>query len=823
MGPKMIFGWICSLTLTVSLSIGFFATPVNTYECRVDIPVEQKTCDRNNSIVLESELLSGNINDFCNYTVSQYACAQCNVLAQLTNENLTSIFECFVITRPVNISDLNATTLFMQKISLPKLEILLKEFNRKINDTLTIPLMSKETILQAIWERYKTDPKINITTFMDTFTQLLMPFIAGISQPILDSLQYSDIMCENFKALVHGVSAGLTEMDFHIKKSLEKWIIGYINATGLDCIANISESNEWLLKNWEFINGLIFPENLTSANSGDVSTAVVQNETVKEVLLTSIIGSLKPLFPVFTPLNFSQWFQVKLPQVLPAITGPELTTIPTNITCESYQAILKGFDTVLLSLKSFQFSELFNFSKNILTSQLNSSGSACAGNMTGSREWVEKNFLKSMQGLNLSDLFALNPNFSGFEVLDLLTPQLLAELTVSPQAWFNADRIDQIFDTLTDRNFSDLDTYFTYFNYDTRMMNITTFANTTVRDRMLHRIIRLLQPLFSSFNASDFAKWFQDSLIMLLPSITGSNLGAIPTSISCESYRAIIQGLDNLYPNLSKSQLNDVYNFSRTFLNLQSDSHGIGSVPCTDNTTGLRDWLQKNFLKFVAEITFSDMPFINTQYYLFEILDLLSIPELSGLTVESLNHTSRINQIIDILRNRTYGDLIGYVTQFINDTRVRNITAIQPFSTSRAILTGIISQLRSYFTRFNGADFAEWFQDRLHLLLPAIDYKLLELIPTDISCESYQAIMKGLDNVYLHLTLAQNHDIYTFSKRFLSFQHSLSGSVGIACAENAKGTLEWIIKNFLRFLSEFQFHDFTDLNKNFSAVLPSQQ
>ncbi|XP_032896964.1 uncharacterized protein LOC116985943 isoform X2 [Amblyraja radiata] len=437
--------------------------------------------------------------------------------------------------------------------------------------------------------------------------------------------------------------------------------------------------------------------------------------------------------------------------------------------------------------------------------------------MTGSREWVEKNFLKSMQGLNLSDLFALNPNFSGFEVLDLLTPQLLAELTVSPQAWFNADRIDQIFDTLTDRNFSDLDTYFTYFNYDTRMMNITTFANTTVRDRMLHRIIRLLQPLFSSFNASDFAKWFQDSLIMLLPSITGSNLGAIPTSISCESYRAIIQGLDNLYPNLSKSQLNDVYNFSRTFLNLQSDSHGIGSVPCTDNTTGLRDWLQKNFLKFVAEITFSDMPFINTQYYLFEILDLLSIPELSGLTVESLNHTSRINQIIDILRNRTYGDLIGYVTQFINDTRVRNITAIQPFSTSRAILTGIISQLRSYFTRFNGADFAEWFQDRLHLLLPAIDYKLLELIPTDISCESYQAIMKGLDNVYLHLTLAQNHDIYTFSKRFLSFQHSLSGSVGIACAENSKGTLEWIIKNFLRFVSEFQFHDFTDLNKNFSA------
>lgn len=817
MGPKMILGWICSLTLIVNLSIGFFATPVNTYECRVDISVEQKTCDRNNSFVLESELLSGNINDFCNYTVSQYACAQCNVLAQLTNENLTSIFECFVVTRPVDISDLNATTLFMQKVSLPKLEILLKEFNRKINDTLTIPLMAKETILQAIWERYKTDPKINITTFMDAFSQLLTPFIAGISQPILDSLQYSDIMCENFKAIVHGVSAGLTEMDYRIKKSLEKWIVGYINVTGLDCIANISESNEWLLKNWEFINDLIFPENLTSANSGDVSTAVVQNETVKDVLLTCIMGSLKPLFPVFTPLNFSQWFQVKLPAVLPAITGPELTTIPTNITCESYQAIVKGFDTALSSFTPLQFSQLFNFSKNILNSQLSSSGSACASNMTDSREWMEKNFLKSMQGLNLSDLFALNPHFSGFEVLDLLTPQLLADLTVSPQAWFNVDRIDQIFDTLTDRNFSDLVTYFTHFNYDTRMMNITTFANTTVRDRMLYKTIGLLQPLFSSFNASDFAKWFQDSLMMLLPSITGSNLGAIPTSISCESYRAIIQGLDNFYPNFSKSQLHDVYNFSRTFLNLQSVSHGIGSVPCTDNTTGLRDWLQKNFLKFVAEITFSDMPFINTQYYLFEILDLLSIPELSGLTVESLNHTSRINQIIDILRNRTYGDLIGYVTQFINDTRARNITAIQPFSTSRAMLTGIISQLRSYFTTFDGAEFAEWFQDRLQLLLPAIDYKLLELIPTDIPCESYQAIMKGLDNAYLHFTPTQNHDIYTFSKRFLSYQHSLSGSVGIACAENSKGTLEWIIKNFFRFLSEFQLHDFTDLNKNFSA------
>ncbi|XP_051877890.1 uncharacterized protein LOC127573574 [Pristis pectinata] len=1020
MGPKMIFEWICPLTLIVCITIGSFIIPVNTLECNVDIRDEQKICDGTNSTVLESELQSGSINDFCNYTVSQYACAQCDVLAQLTSENLTLIFKCFAVTRPVSISDLNVTTLFVQKISLSKLKNLLNRFNRKINDTLTIPLMAKETIFQALWERFKIDLKTNNTSFLDAFSQLFRPFIAGISQPILETLQYSDIVCENFKAIVQGLNAGLAEMTLTTKEVLERWIFGYINVTGVDCITNTSESRDWLLKNWGFISDLIQSVNLTNTSSSAVSTTVIQKETIRDTLLGSIFTNLKPLFPVFTPTNFSNWFQTQLPPLLPAITTPELEDIPVNITCESYQAIVKGFDTVFSNLTVLQLSEFFNFGKKILTFQLNSSGIACTGNVTGSREWIKKNFLKSLQGMKLRDLLALNKNFSGFEVLDLLTPQLLAELTVSSEAWFNVDRINQIIDTLVGRNFSDLIAYFTQFNYDTSMMNITTFQNTTVRDLMLSRIMQLLERKFSSFNTSDYvewlqhrlflllpsitgkelatippnitcesyqaiievfnsllmnwtmtqipeinnfskniltsqlqssgsadiacaanatasrewiqknflkylqgltyrdfktlnknfsgfevldlltpqllaeltvnseawfntyrtnqiittltgrnfsdlvayftqfsyetrmmnittfenttvrdlmlsrimkllqpalllfnvtdyAEWFQNRLLLLLPSITGNELAAIPTNITCESYQAIIQALDDLYLNLSKSQLSDVYNFSKTFLNLQSFSQGTGDVPCTANTTGVRDWLLKNFNKFMAQITFTDIPFLNKKSFLFEILDLLSIPQLSGLTVKSLNDPSGINRIIDILSNKSYIDLIGYVTQFVNETKVRNITDIQPLATRSSLLTGIMSLLRSYFTRFNDTDYAEWFQNRLQLLLPSINYRLLGLIPTNISCESYQAIVKGLDNLYLRFTLQQNREIYLFSKRILKFHQSLEGSLGIACAENSYGSHEWIIKNFFRFISQFDFSDFTDLNKNFSA------
>ncbi|GCC43485.1 hypothetical protein chiPu_0027310, partial [Chiloscyllium punctatum] len=64
---------------------------------------------------------------------------------------------------------------------------------------------------------------------------------------------------------------------------------------------------------------------------------------------------------------------------------------------------------------------------------------------------------------------------------------------------------------------------------------------------------------------------------------------------------------------------------------------------------GTRDWLQKNFYKFIAHVSYIDLLQLNKNLSVHEILELLNTPELSGLAVKALNNTSHIKMIIDAL------------------------------------------------------------------------------------------------------------------------------------------------------------------------------
>ncbi|XP_067859803.1 uncharacterized protein [Heptranchias perlo] len=613
-------------------------------------------------------------------------------------------------------------------------------------------------------------------------------------------------------------------MTLTTKQALERWILGYINVTGVGCITNTSGSRDWLVKNWGFISDLIQTEHLTSpnTNSSAIGATVIINTTIRDTLLNSIIGKLKPLFPVFTSANFTSWFENQLPPLLPSITGPDLASIPTNITCESYQAIVKGFDRVILNLTISQLAEFYNFGKNILTLQLNSSGSAgiaCAVNTTGSRDWIRKNFLKSLRGFLYNDLLALNKNFSGFEVLDLLTPELLAGLTVHSDALNNTDKIIHIVDALAGRHIAELTAYLTHFVNATRMMNITTFQNTTVRDQMLSKIMQLLEPLFPSFNTTDYIDWFQTRLSLLLPSITGKELSTIPTNITCESYQAIVKGFDRVVLNLTISQLAEFYNFGKNILTLQLNSSGSAGIACAVNTTGSRDWIRKNFLKSLRGFSYNDLLALNKNFSGFEVLDLLTPELLAGLTVNSdaLNNTDKIIQIVDALAGRHIAELTAYLTHFVNATRMMNITTFQNTTVRDQMLSKIMQLLEPLFPSFNTTDYIDWFQTRLSLLLPSITGKELSTIPTNITCESYQAIVKGFDRVVLDLTISQLAEFYNFGKNILTLQLNSSGSAGIACAVNTTGSRDWIRKNFLKSLRGFSYDDLLALNKNFSG------
>ncbi|MGH0175788.1 UNVERIFIED_CONTAM: hypothetical protein FKN15_072002 [Acipenser sinensis] len=67
---------------------------------------------------------------------------------------------------------------------------------------------------------------------------------------------------------------------------------------------------------------------------------VINNTDVRTAMLNRTFATLSPAFPTFNSTVWEDWFQVKLVLLLPSINTDTLETIPNNISCDSYQAIL---------------------------------------------------------------------------------------------------------------------------------------------------------------------------------------------------------------------------------------------------------------------------------------------------------------------------------------------------------------------------------------------------------------------------------------------------------------------------------------------------
>ncbi|XP_043566996.1 uncharacterized protein LOC122560428 [Chiloscyllium plagiosum] len=399
---------------------------------------ETEECAAVNSSAVNSFLMSVNSSKLCNFNIAEYACAQSNLLlAGLTSDHLTSIFKCFTITKALENRDEIALGVFIQKLDKTTLNEALDKFNNVTFNPPQIPLMTKITFMNVLWEIVKTNGSLTDVDFLTKwFQERFRPFLAGIPKSVLSCLLIRNTTCEGYQAVMKGLNNEFNEMPQETRDTvLNMWILIYLNTTGAGCITNTNGSRDWLMKNWG---------------------------------------------------RFGQLVQIK-------------------------------------------------------------------------------------------DLTMLNSNFSGFDVLDLLTPRQLSELTVNSNALSNTDNINKILDTLSNRRFSELRTYMNHFVNDTQTMGISAIQNETVRDLMLSKILQQLTPQFPQFNTTDYADWFQTNLLLLLPSIKANDLALIPTNISCESNQAIIKGLDNVFTDLTMSQITNVYKLISNYLSKQLNS--TGNVP----------------------------------------------------------------------------------------------------------------------------------------------------------------------------------------------------------------------------------------------------
>lgn len=69
------------------------------------------------------------------------------------------------------------------------------------------------------------------------------------------------------------------------------------------------------------------------------NVTLIQNLDVRDTILSLTLTALAPQLKDFQPEDYQQWFQVYLVPVMASILPSSLRVIPSNITCESYQAV----------------------------------------------------------------------------------------------------------------------------------------------------------------------------------------------------------------------------------------------------------------------------------------------------------------------------------------------------------------------------------------------------------------------------------------------------------------------------------------------------
>ncbi|XP_036380802.1 uncharacterized protein LOC118774902 [Megalops cyprinoides] len=411
---------------------------------------------------------------------------------------------------------------------------------------------------------------------------------------------------------------------------------------------------------------------------------------------------------------------------------------------------------------------------------------ACRQDFQSDAEWLKVNLGEFSEDVAYSDLKALN--ITGLDVLGSLSPEQKAELILDPStgALENATIVKLVFSGLLESpEEGQLDAFFAAFVHATIEKNVTIIRNQAVRDIMLNLTLTALAPRFPIFEPDDFALWFQTNLVVLLASFTPESLVVIPRNISCDSYHAILKGLEESLASLQPAETQGIESSKEVLMERAPKS--CKDVPTEVNDPGALDSLSPS-----------------------QKVELILDPSTGALENETI-----INNIFtSLLKSPDDRQLGAFFDAFVAATKQRNVTVISNKAVRDTMLNLTLTALTPKFNVFDANNFTVWFQINLVLLLPSLNKGSLTVIPLNISCDSYHAIVKGFDNVFSTFSMEQSENILSFALNYLSGKPTQ----GASCMSMLANNRNWLEKNFGQFRVYASYMNFVKLNKDFNGV-----
>ncbi|XP_053471223.1 uncharacterized protein LOC128601852 [Ictalurus furcatus] len=551
-------------------------------------------------------------------------------------------------------------------------------------------------------------------------------FASGIVSVVLCNFSIPDYACSSVVLSSDDLVTLLTcTLERSVNYSKEAWTLFFQNFAGpldetLDKFSNMTHSS--VQSDPKLLDAI-----------GEV---IIKNFTTAQLMNATFI---------------TEWFQMRLRPFLSSVSTDFLSSLSSKtFSCESYQNVVEALSSQESLMTEEQKQLVFTSFIFPFLSRRELPDPGCVSNTSSSINWLEKNLGNFSNYASLEELKILNANFSSVAVLGLLSSEQKAQFILQPDSGVlgNDSVFREVFSSvITSLDLNQLGGFFTAFNQTAIQMNLTSIPP-TISDTILNMTLLYLVPHFQSFSPDDFALWFQTYLSFFLPGIGPNTLSIIPMNISCDSYREIVKGLDNVYSDLSAAQSNIVFNYTQDYLKYQS-SQGLS---CYDSGS---------FYMFLKEL-FLSFGFPDLKDFLSlippdrqeELLDSISPEELS----EFLNRPNTVvngSELCTLLNNYNRTDQFLEMEPVLSsDLASHTLECVWPRALSAS----------------SQADVEQWFNVTLVHYLPYLSSQLISAAElSGASCLSYRKLVSVLgDNYNFSATDFTPADAYSSMKVYLN-------------------------------------------------------
>ncbi|KAK5857038.1 hypothetical protein PBY51_010307 [Eleginops maclovinus] len=465
----------------------------------------------------------------------------------------------------------------------------------------------------------------------------------------------------------------------------------------------------------------------------------------------------------------SSWFQTNIRPFLASTTPNFLFCLSTNnFSCETYQTVIKALSSQMASMDRGQQQAVYTHFIQPFLSRNDSSDPGCVSFNRGSKEWFQANLGKFSGFATLRDLQGLNANFSSAELLAVLTPSQLAELTLSSGALNDTDLIDRVFERLHEGDaLENVEEFLTQLPANGKGPDLPP----DVRDRVMNQTFSIISPQFKHFKEEDWFEWFHILLVPVLQSFSPMMLKSATANISCTNYQVIVRGMSKASRAKPFKTQKDIAKVLLEYLKRSASS--INKPVCRQGNQSDAEWLKANLGAFSQNVPYSDLKAFNLSAM--AVVDSLSPAQKAELILDpdsgAVEDEAFLREVLmSLTQSPDDEDFEQFLIAFAKTSKQKNITLIKNPGVRDTILNLTLTALAPELEEYGPEEYETLFQDQLAPVLASLHPGSLAVIPNNISCPSYGAILAALrenvESLPLQLSDSLRSSIKSLKERF---------------------------------------------------------